>query len=526
MPDAWASCTKLRVGPSPHGLGECVFSTAPIVKGEIVLEEVPLLVGESFSALPPIAAFAPIPKDELAVPMPSDVPCIGSDGWPAVSVFDNQHLGLVLAWIEAPEPVKLKVFERLQQSFESAGHADCRVAASATTGVRAATSNDAERRADSEATVVGMEADVDATHSSRNGHIDVNGRRSFSPLHDTDPKIFAGAFSAGTGALIEHPQLPTESAAAACCRHAAEILKQRGPPWLAEDWGAPPSLLAEHEVGNAANGGLLGTLLRIFCINGHQFSGSAALFEIIPKLNHVCHNPLMHYATDPAQGIGTLVATQDIPDPGTMLTTSYLGVKLSQSSTPQRRRLLYCQKGFICKCMSCESRPDWYRRILRRVPVDAYCSTASTDPQYLVELHGVWYVVIDPLSDGAMPYIDQEDAGIQSSDPAVASQLKAETRLAAAAIRLLHNETALDGGPGRRLLANELDAVLKLEEDCVAVLGNKHFATQAARRVGLAQQMHDIRNTGKNPADFAEWTVAIDECQAYIEQCETCWEEV
>lgn len=100
--------TKLRVAPGPPGLGVCLFSTAPIAKGDIVLEEVPLLLATPMSELPPLATFGPIEKDEGSAPMPSTAPEIGLDGWPTTSVFDNKHLGLVLAWMDAPEAVQLK----------------------------------------------------------------------------------------------------------------------------------------------------------------------------------------------------------------------------------------------------------------------------------------------------------------------------------------------------------------------------------------------------------------------------------
>lgn len=219
---------NLRVGPGPSGLGVCLFSTAPIAKGDIVLEEAPLLLATPMSELPPLATFGPIEKDEGSAPMPSTAPEIGLDGWPTTSVFDNKHLGLVLAWMDAPEAVQLKVFEVMQHAIEPRGGGGRNPEAAATAAVAGGGSPTA----------------------------------------------------AGEGAELSQPQplpqqrLPAESAAATCCKMAADVLKSRGPPWLAEDWDAPPALLAEHEA-NVAGGGLLGALLRIFSVN-------------------VCHNRALH----------------------------------------------------------------------------------------------------------------------------------------------------------------------------------------------------------------------------------------
>jgi hypothetical protein len=43
---------------------------------------------------------------------------------------------------------------------------------------------------------------------------------------------------------------------------------------------------------------------------------------------------------------------EDIPEPGTLLTTSYLGSKLAQTSTVQRRRFLYCTVSRMCDVIS------------------------------------------------------------------------------------------------------------------------------------------------------------------------------
>ena len=66
-------------------------------------------------------------------------------------------------------------------------------------------------------------------------------------------------------------------------------------------------------------------------LKAHAFHGSAALFDVATKLTHTCHNPMVEYTSGPSRGVGMFVATRNIPTPGTMLTTSYLGTVLSVS---------------------------------------------------------------------------------------------------------------------------------------------------------------------------------------------------
>ena len=120
-PGSAESMNVVRVGPGPPGFGVCLFNTAPILKGEVVLEEVPLLLAEHMSKLPPLACFGPIGTEAGSIPMPSTAREIGYDGWPTVSAFDNTHLGLVLAWIEAPPDVQLRVFDVMQHTIQSRG---------------------------------------------------------------------------------------------------------------------------------------------------------------------------------------------------------------------------------------------------------------------------------------------------------------------------------------------------------------------------------------------------------------------
>ena len=123
-------------------------------------------------------------------------------------------------------------------------------------------------------------------------------------------------------------------------------------------------MLETRGVGLAEGDSLLERLLRVFSINCHSFSSPGTVnchYEYGSKFNHSCHHPHVTYQAVPEQGCGRWVATRDIPEPGTILTVSYLSRQDANVATPQRRRLLYGQKGFICHCESCERVPDLFR---------------------------------------------------------------------------------------------------------------------------------------------------------------------
>ena len=310
---------------------------------------------------------------------------------------------------------------------------------------------------------------------------------------------------------------------------------------------------------------------------------------------------------------------------GTILTTSYLGSKLAQSSTPQRRRLLYCQKGFICRCTSCEEKPDLFRRIACTKTSrhggtngggggggnDASADDCADDgangggggggggggdggdgggggrgddggrgdreggeqqqqqQSYFVECKGIWYEcstdaastaglggcgacghrqcegtfiprdthdrtgVCGGLSccqcdgyDGSDQHVTLKPTTatqtlstppkISTADPAIASKLQAEARLAAAATKLFYN---YDFAVGRRFDQAETTQLATLYKECKEVLGSKHFATHVVRRVDLAQQAPAVMQRGDQDA-IAAWMHAVKECEAYVEECE------
>ena len=70
-----ADTLHCKIVDGPAGLGRCLRATRALAVGDIVMLERPLLFGDPPSALPPLAAFAPVP--EASVPMPSDEPALG-----------------------------------------------------------------------------------------------------------------------------------------------------------------------------------------------------------------------------------------------------------------------------------------------------------------------------------------------------------------------------------------------------------------------------------------------------------------
>jgi hypothetical protein len=353
----------------------------------VVLEEAPLLVATALSSLPPLEVFARV--EGVQVRMPTELSAIGGQGWPRQSVFDNKHLGLLLAFADAEPAVKCRVFAAMQHTIEAGGDA---------------------------------------------------------PTGTTDG-------------------LPAESAAAACCTAAAKVLRSRAGPWGVNNWDVPEELLAVWEeveasgspaAGDAGSGaevqastkssggGLVGALLRIFTVNAHAYGGDAALFDVATKLAHSCHLPLVTYQPDVAAGVGRFVAARDIPKPGTLLTTSYLGAKLGQTSTPQRRRILYCQKGFICRCQSCERKPDLYRRVRGMVWTPGGGGGESADGNI-----GRW-------------------VGGAGDEQLVSTQLEQEQRLAAKATRIYFGYDLVMGRKMQPEQALELEQLLA---ECTHVSG-------------------------------------------------------
>eukprot|EP00418_Pyrodinium_bahamense_P043562 CAMPEP_0179210512 /NCGR_PEP_ID=MMETSP0796-20121207/104994_1 /TAXON_ID=73915 /ORGANISM="Pyrodinium bahamense, Strain pbaha01" /LENGTH=205 /DNA_ID=CAMNT_0020915477 /DNA_START=93 /DNA_END=712 /DNA_ORIENTATION=- len=118
---------------------------------------------------------------------------------------------------------------------------------------------------------------------------------------------------------------------------------------------------------------------------------------------------------------------------------SYLRPSARQCSTPQRRRILYCQKGFLCRCYACAAVADPYR-----------CGRE------------------DAVRDGAT-------AGWLTH-----AHLQEERALPVAHLRARRGAAA----ESQRARGAQDAALASRAAD---LLGDGHFATQAFRRVLLAQ---------------------------------------
>lgn len=431
------SSPALRVADGPEGLGKCLYSVGPIRRGEVVLEESPLLVGDAPSDLPPLASFAPLDHAETSVALP-DAPCIGGSGWPAESVADTRHMGLVLAFLDAAPDLQRCVLTSMQHKIESATEAP------------------------------------------------------------------EGA----------EPGLPNAPAAAVCCTRAALALRARGAPWLEEEWELAEEVkslqLPELE------GGLLEILLRIFTVNAHSFGGRAALFNVATKLMHTCHGALVQYRVDPERNVGVFTAITNI-DSGQLLTTSYLSDKHCQCSVPQRRRVLYCQKGFICRCLACADLPDIYRRIDSSLASSDQCiEQCCRKGAHLLRsphLGGRWQVCID-----------SDEVAQDVSDTQIAAVLEWEQHLVPKVMRLYAG--VIFERPTKMPQA-ELGLLQHLLQQSEESLGLKHFCTQAALRMQLSQQYYEIfhrQGGGRGSEDQLlqeTWTAKMRQCEQYLEECET-----
>ncbi len=240
---------RVAIVDGPDGFGRCLRATCAIERGELVMEEEPLICGDALSSLPPLSAFAAV---AAAAPLVS-APEIGGVAWPRESTFDAHLFGLLLAFMDADEQTQLAVLDgsNIQSEMEQAPS--------------------------------------------------------------------AGLPSAG----------PSELSA----QLAERVLRERGPPWLAEEWSLPSGVPCE---------GLLARLLRIFAVNAMPFAGGGALYRIASKLAHRCHGANVDMQADAERGLGVFRALRDIA-PGDLLCHPYLTLNLSLNATPLRRRLLYCQ---------------------------------------------------------------------------------------------------------------------------------------------------------------------------------------
>lgn len=91
------------------GLGNCLYAVTPYAKDDVVILERPLLIGEGLDQLPPLAVLAPLPREQTVVELPGSAAVIGLNGWPTDTAFEERHMGLLLAFIDAPLHIQKKV---------------------------------------------------------------------------------------------------------------------------------------------------------------------------------------------------------------------------------------------------------------------------------------------------------------------------------------------------------------------------------------------------------------------------------
>eukprot|EP00041_Stephanoeca_diplocostata_P027356 m.751050 g.751050 ORF g.751050 m.751050 type:complete len:424 (+) comp23163_c0_seq9:99-1370(+) len=392
------------------GLGTCLFATQPYAVGDVVIAERPLLIGESLRKLPPLAALAPLPRADTAIKLPISAAVIGFDGWPTDTAFENRHLGLLMAFIEAPPLTQKKILAAMQAVIETAGEA---------------------------------------------------------------PQELNGG-------------LPMQSPTSISCRRAAETLERRGGLWDVDTWGIP----FDDLTGFADKRTVLYALVTIFTVNAHSFGEQAALFDAATKLTHACAGANVAYHPDLEAGMGRFIATRPIAS-GELLTTSYLSRAQLQCSTAQRRRFLYAQKGFVCRCAACALVDDTYRRI-------SYAGTTLSKRE-----NGLW----GPLLNAVGTMYTDNDLWLDV--------LHREGVLAAKAAKLAH--AGADAGNAGRMSAARYEQVRADLQESLAVLGPDHFATQCFRRTVLMQKRAVCMELSPDERTALELHARI--CGEYLERC-------
>eukprot|EP00900_Chrysochromulina_parva_P026918 jgi/Chrpa1/8860/Chrysochromulina_OHIO_Genome00004146-RA len=271
---------------------------------------------------------------------------------------------------------------------------------------------------------------------------------------------------------------------------ADRVLRERGPPWLAEEWNLPSGVPTE---------GLIARLLRIFAVNAMPFAGGGALYKVASKLAHRCHGANVDMVADAERGLGVFRALRDI-EPGDLLSHPYLTLNLSLFSAPLRRRLLYCQRGMFCACASCTG-TDW----LRQLP--SACGGGATVVRDGVT--GRWRCRCERC--GARAASAQLPAHDEATDEALAALLLEEEVLAGKALEMC---ASIDVEKPRRLPELLLEELERLLGRCEAVLGAQHASTQALRRLSLMQEYETIGRSERR----GEWVQRLDACQAWIDE--------
>lgn len=247
-----------------------------------------------------------------------------------------------------------------------------------------------------------------------------------------------------------------------CARRAEEALRARGAPWLAEEWELPEGVEAR---------GLIAKLLRIISVSAMPFRGGGALYRVASKLAHACHGANVHYEADAARGLGVFTALRPIRE-GELLTHPYLTMTLSLVSTPLRRRILYCQRSMLCCCPSCEGTDQ-----LRQLPAGA--ALGETVP------------------------------------------LAREEELAAGVLELY---ASVEVEKPRALPAAQQRRLAELHGCCETELGERHWATQAGRRLVLMQAYEDVFKGGSSGGELSrgmgreQWEAGMRACEDFVEQ--------
>eukprot|EP00927_Polykrikos_kofoidii_P017549 TRINITY_DN18012_c0_g1_i1.p1 TRINITY_DN18012_c0_g1~~TRINITY_DN18012_c0_g1_i1.p1 ORF type:complete len:551 (-),score=33.72 TRINITY_DN18012_c0_g1_i1:15-1667(-) len=503
------------------GQGLCLYSLRAVKKGDIVLEERPILL-TSGDSLPPMSIFAPIGRDSTAVKLLrtprktaqnhgqhhnklSDV-IGGPNAWPQDTCFEGRHIvPLALEFVEASSEVQDFVLSAAYQTEIE------------TVEVR--------RKVEQ-----GEQEEEDMNPVSRN------------------------------------------------CALAGNELRLRGAPWLQE----LPFTLDKF--------------LRVCTINAHSFNKTqSALFNLGTKITHSCHNPNVHYSSDPNKVTGSWTALRDIPA-NSLLKSCYLPAHLTHVSRALRRRILYAQKGFICQCESCcgavelEGEEDEEEVDERGAPPEKHSRNKAGDRARGDQVDERYQhddllpdVDLDVRQDllnsdswstrpskksrrlhtemGERPdkfrrvfgssihaqqhpidstTEDEEDFApccttssgnscstrtrtSSSSTTAAAAFLKEEEVLTNAAMALYTVYPSDPDACPLTMAPEILTELSTLKERCEQILSDTHFVTQALRRLELTQQYTALQYVNHFDCDEKNtWTMKWTACEQYLAECECC----
>ena len=264
--------------------------------------------------------------------------------------------------------------------------------------------------------------------------------------------------------------LPEISAAEETARLAEQALRERGAPWLAEDWDLPAEWTVELE--GADGSGVLARLLRIFAISAMPFEGGGALYRVASKLAHACHGANVGLQTDGMRGLGIFTAMRHIPM-GTLLTHPYLTMNLSLTSTPLRRRVLYCQRGMFCLCSSCVG-PDWLRLLPSPCGTGALLLHQKGSAQAKSAGAATWQCTCRRCMARES---DAQSNCAEQADEATVSLLRGEEVLAGAVFELY---ARVDVEKPRCLAQAQQTQLTELRYRCEDQLGAAHWSTQVS----------------------------------------------